>query len=231
MALVDLAAFEAFLQECPDGFVVLGTEREIATAPIRIAKSLDELMCPRGFRLASRSRDCDFFIGAQVFGQLAKLIGVVPVHPVTESLRLFGLSSRKPEDSAFTFVDEVVDTEFMDSGFCSESQLLFDFDLYPEPLTVEPVLESLIMSGHRKEPLVRIFVRAAPGVMNSHGVIGGDRTVEKTPTLATSVLASELLKSLLLKPEFQDGMFAGDKIAVGDRLKHENWEPESAIEN
>ena len=85
------------------------------------------------------------------------------------------------------------------------------------------------MAGHRKETLVRVFVRAAPGMVNSHGVIGGDGTVEKAPTLAPCVLSSQLLKRLLLKPEFEDGMFAGNKIAVGDRLKHENWEPESAM--
>ncbi len=229
MALVDLAAFETFFQERPDGFVVLSAEREIASAPFRIAESLDELMRLRGFGPASRSRDRDLFVGAKLFRQLAKLIGVVPVHPVTESLRLFGLSSRKPEDSAFAFVHEVVDTKFMDGGFRSKSQLLFDFDFHPQSLAVETVLETLIMAGHRKEPLIRVFVSAAPGVMDSHGVIGGDGTVEKAPMLATSVLSSQLLKCLLLKPEFQNGMFAGYKIAVGDRLKHENGEPESAM--
>ena len=33
VALIDLAAFETFFQERPDGFVVLGAEREIAAAP------------------------------------------------------------------------------------------------------------------------------------------------------------------------------------------------------
>ncbi len=230
MALVDLAAFETFFQERPDGFVVLGTEREIASAPLRISKSLDKLMCPGGFGLASRSRDRDLFVSAKLFRQLAKLIGVVPVHPVTESLRVFGLSSRKPEDSTFAFVDKVVDAEFMDGGFRAEPQLLFDFNLDPQPLAVETILESLIMAGHRKEALICVFVRAAPGVMDSHRVIGSYGTVEKAPTLAARVLSSQLLKRLLLKPEFQNGMFAGDKIAVGDRLKHENEEPESAME-
>ncbi len=182
-----------------------------------------------GFGLASRSRDRDLFVSPKLFGQLAKLIGVVPVHPVTESLRLFGLSSRKPEDATFAFVDKVVDAKFMDGGFRAESQLLFNFHLDPQSLAVETVLESLIMAGHRKEPLVRVFVRAAPGMVNAHRVVGGDGTVEKAPTFATCVFSSQLLKRLLLKPEFQYGMFAGDKIAVGDRLKHENGEPESAM--
>ena len=118
----------------------------------------------------------------------------------------------------------------MDGGFRAESQLLFDFDLDPESMAVETVLESLIMARHRKESLICVFVRAAPGVMNSHRIIGGDGTVKKTPTLATSVFSSQLLKRLLLNPEFQYGMFAVDKITVGDRLKHENGEPESAME-
>ncbi len=50
MALIDLAAFEALLEERPDGFVILGTEREIAATPFRVAELLNKLMSLCGFR-------------------------------------------------------------------------------------------------------------------------------------------------------------------------------------
>lgn len=225
MALVDLAALEALFEESPDGLIVLSAEREITAAPFRVAESFDELMGFSGLRLAAGRRDRDFFVSAQLFGKLTQLIGVVPVHPVPQTLGLLGLSRRKPEDSAFAFVDEVIDAEFMDSGFGAESQLFFDFDFDPQALAVETVLVSLIMARHREESLIRILVRAAPGVMNSHRVIGSDGPVEEAPTPAARVFSSQLLKRLLLQPEPQNGMFAGNKVAVRNRLKHEIRKP------
>jgi len=229
VALVDLAALEALFQECPDGFVVLRAEREIAAAPFGIAESFDKLMRLSGLSLATGRGDRDFFIGAEEFREVTKLLRIVPVHPVPQTLGLLGLSRRKPEDSAFAFVDEVIDAEFMDSGFGAESQLFFDFDFDPQALAVETVLVSLIMARHREESLIRILVRAAPGVMNSHRVIGSNWAVEEAPSLAARVFSSQLLKRLLLQPEPQNGMFASDKVAVGNRLKHEIRKPWVAI--
>ena len=48
MSLIHFASGEAFFQEGPDGFVVLGAEREVAAAPFRISQFLDQLMCVAG---------------------------------------------------------------------------------------------------------------------------------------------------------------------------------------
>ena len=156
-----------------------------------------------------------------MFGQFAQLIGIVPVHPVAESHRLLGLPSGEPEDAAFAFVDEVVDAVFVDGGLCAEPQLLFDFDFDPQSLAVETVLVAQVVAGHGEESLVGVLVGAAPGVVNAHRVVGGDRPVEKAPALAARILSSQLLKCLLVPPELQNRVFAGNKIAVGDGLKHE----------
>ena len=227
VALIDLAAFKALLQEGPDGFVVLGAEREIAAAPFEVAEFLNKLMRLCGLRLAAWSYDRHFVVGTQMFGKFAKLSWIIPIHPIAKSLRLFRLASCKPEDSSLAFVDEVVDAVFMDGGLCAKSQLLFNFNFDPKSLAIEAVLVSLIMAGHCEETLIGIFVRAAPGMVNAHWVIGSDGPVEKAPSLATRVFASQLLKRLLLKPELQNGMFASNKIAVRDGLKHEIQGPGS----
>ena len=74
MALVDFASGEALLQKRPDGFVVFGTEREVAASPFRTAQPFDKLMSFPGFPFTAGSGERDFFIGTQTFGQLAKLI-------------------------------------------------------------------------------------------------------------------------------------------------------------
>ena len=214
VSLIDLAAFKAFLQEGPDGFVILGAEREIAATPFRVAEFLYKLVGLCSFRLAAWSRDRHFVVGAKMFGQLTKLVRAVPVHPIAESLRLFGLSSREPEHSSLALVNEVVDAEFMDGGLCPEPKLLFHFDFDPQPLAVETVLVSLIVTRHREESLIGVLVRSAPRVVNPHWVIRGDWTVEKAPSLAACVLLAKLTEDLPDLPKLQNGMFAGDKIAV-----------------
>ena len=110
-----------------------------------------------------------------------------------------------------------------------EPQLLLNFDLDPQSLTVEAVLVTLVVAGHREEALIGILVRSSPGMMHAHRIVRRDGPVEKAPTFATRVLASQLLKRLLGFPEFQYGVFAGNKIAVSDGLKHVERKPEFAF--
>jgi hypothetical protein len=76
------------------------------------------------------------------------------------------------------------------------------------------------MTGHCKEALIRVLIRAPPGVMHTHWVIRRDRPVKKTPSLAACVLLSKLAEDLLDLPKLQDGVFTGYKITVRDGLKH-----------
>ena len=155
-----------------------------------------------------------------MFGQCAQLIRVVPVHPVTQSLRLFGLSSREAEDSALAFIHEFVDAEFVDGVLRAKPQLFLHFDLNPQPLAVEAVLVSLVMASHREEALIRIFVRSAPCVMHAHRIIGGDGPIQKTPPLLTAIFFPQLAECVVLSPEVKDEVFARNEVAVGNGLKH-----------
>ena len=155
-----------------------------------------------------------------MFSQRAQLIRVVPVHPIAQSLRLFRLSSREAEDSAFALVHEFVDAEFVDGVLCSESQLLLDFDFNPQPLAIEAVLVSLVMASHCEEALIRIFVRSPPRMMHAHWIIGRDGTVQKTPPLLTAILFPQLAECVVLSPEVEDEVFARNEVAVGNGLEH-----------
>ena len=132
------------------------------------------------------------------------------------------LSSGEAENSAFALVDKVIDAVFINGGLGAEPQLFFDFDFDPQALAVETVLVSQVVACHREEALVRVFVGAAPGVVNSHRVIRGDGAVEKTPAFAASVLVTKLPEGLLTLPEVQNGVLAGNKVAVGNGLEHES---------
>ena len=101
-----------------------------------------------------------------------------------------------------------------------EAEFLFDLDLDPQPLAVEPVLITQFVPGHREKSLVGVFVGSAPGVMHAHGVVGGDRAVEKTPLRLAGVFLAELLEHVLLGPKLQDLVFSADKIRLGDFFKH-----------
>ena len=54
-------------------------------------------------------------------------------------------------------------------------ELALDVDLDPEALAVEAVLPALVLAEHRVEAAEDVLVRAAPGVVDAHRVVGGDR--------------------------------------------------------
>ena len=217
------SARKALLQEVPNRLIVFGTECKIAAAPFRIPEFLDQLMGWRSDCLPTRRLKRHFFVSPEMFSQCAQLFRIIPFHPVAEPLRLFRLTCSKPQNTTFTFVHKVVDAIFIHSRFCSESQLLFNFHLNPQSLAVKSILVTLVMPRHGKETLVRIFVGPAPGVMDAHGVIGSDRAVQKAPPFAAAIAFPQPAKGVVLRPEFQDGMFTGNKAAVRYGLKHE-WE-------
>ncbi len=192
VALVDLASLEAFLEERPDGLVVLGGEREVAAAPFRIAQPFDQLVRLAFFLLARRSGEVDFVVAAHLFGEQPQLVRIVPVHPVSEPYGLLGLPRGELEHPAFALVDEVVDAVLVDGGLRAQTQLLFDFDFDPQTLAIEPVLVALVVTHHGEESLIGVFVSAAPGVVDAHRIVGRDRAVEEAPAFPASVLLTQL---------------------------------------
>ena len=108
----------------------------------------------------------------------------------------------------------------MDCCLGSKPKLLLHFHLDPQTLSVKAVLVALVVSGHRKESLLRILISAPPGMMDAHWVVGRDGAIQEAPSLATCILLTQLSKDLFDLPELQDRMFTGNEIAVSNGLKH-----------
>src|SRR5262249_33136891 len=91
-------------------------------------------------------------------------------------------------------------------------QFLLDPDLDPQPLTVETVLVALLMAGHGEVALVSVLVGAAPGVVDAHRVVGGDRAVEERPLRLAAVLRAQFLEGVRPPPELQHRPLLGREI-------------------
>ena len=108
-----------------------------------------------------------------------RVVGVVPVHPVAEPDRLVGDPFRVFPDSFLAAIDKLGDAIRFDIAFALETEFLFDFDLDPEALAVKPVLEALLLAEHGVIALEEILVGSAPGVVDTHRVVGGDGTIDE----------------------------------------------------
>ena len=95
------------------------------------------------------------------------------------------------------------DAVTFDVAFGFEAEFFFDFDFDPEALAIEPVLIAELVPGHRLVALKEIFIGASPGVMHAHGIVGGDRAVEKRPCWFALIFLDKFLKALLALPEFE----------------------------
>src|SRR4029079_3903018 len=83
------------------------------------------------------------------------------------------------------------------------------------------VLVTLVLAEHRVEPLVQILVGAAPGVVDAHRVVRGDRPVEEAPLRAARVLGAQALEGPSRAPLRQDLVLLGDEVGLRvDRLEH-----------
>ena len=79
------------------------------------------------------------------------MVGIVPVHEVAESFGLLGNTCGEAVDSLPTFFDKFAYAERFDIAFRLEAHLFFDFDFDPKALSVESVLEALLVALHVAE--------------------------------------------------------------------------------
>ncbi len=136
---------------------------------------------------------------------------------------MFGLDGGVFEDAAFAFLHELIDAELFDGTFGTEAELLFDFDFDPEALAVESILVTEIAAIHGPVALEGVFVGAAPGVVDAHGIVGRDGAVEKTPRLFAGVFGPEFLEDVAFVPELEDGVLTRDEFGVVDFGEHRWW--------
>ena len=133
-----------------------------------------------------------------------RVVVVVPVHPACRGAGLLGDHLRVLGDALLAAGGELGDPVLLDVALRVQAQRLLDLDLDPEPLAVESVLVALVEPAERLVALEDVLQRAAPGVVDAHRVVGGDRPVDEAPALAASVLLAELFEGTLLVPPGQD---------------------------
>ena len=153
----------------------------------------------------------------QQVAQPEQLGRVVPVHPVAEPDALLGLAGGERQHPLLAQAHELGDAVRLDVALAREAQVALDVDLDPQALAVEPVLVALVLAEHRVEALVEVLVGAAPGVVDAHRVVGGDRPVEEAPARAALVLRAEPRERAPLGPLPEQVVLLGDEVGVGWR--------------
>ncbi len=222
VAAVDPAAPVALGQEAPDEVVVLVAEREVAAADVGHAETADDHLDRVGDRAvgALDGGRPGGILGQQV-AQAQQLGRVVPVHPVPEPLALLGLAGREGQHALLAQADELGDPVRLDVALRGEAEVALDVDLDPQALAVEAVLVPLVLAQHRVEPLVQVLVGAAPGVVDAHRVVGGDRPVEEAPAGSAGVLRPQPCERPSLRPLPEQGVLLGDEVgSAGDGVEH-----------
>ncbi len=130
-----------------------------------------------------------------------RVIRPVPIHPLTEPLRLSRLDRGVFGHAVAAGASKLVEPVLLDLLLRVEAERLLDLYLDPEPLAVESILVALFVSEHGAVPLHQIFQRATPCVMHTHWVIGGDWAINKRKWGAARVLCTQSLKGGLLLPQ------------------------------
>ena len=160
------------------------------------------------------------------------VVGVVPVHEISEALGLLGLDRRVGEDTLFALLDEPVDAVGLDVTLGREPQFPFHLDFDPQPLAVEAVLVALPVPEHRVETLVEVLVGAPPGMVYAHRIVGRDRAVhEGVALLAVRVPRDVLLHDAVVVPPAEDRTLECGEVDVPGRYRFEHLVHLRAIES
>ncbi len=127
------------------------------------------------------------------------------------------LSRRVRQHALLAEAHELGDAEGLDVALAGEAQVTLDVDLDPQPLAVEAVLPALVVPEHGVIALIEVLVRPAPGVMDTHRVVGRDGAVEERPGRAARVLCPQASEGAPLAPLRQDLVLLGWEVGqAGD---------------
>ena len=141
----------------------------------------------------------DIFIGVGV-------VGVIPVHPLTESYRLLGDDARELLYTLDTLFGELIKTVSFDIVLGLKAKLLFNLDLDPKALRVKAVAVVGVAALHSVVFDKSILKSSTPGMVNTHGVVSRDRTVYKAVLRAVFIIFIKLFEAIVLLPEI-DNLF------------------------
>ena len=125
-APIELALLVTLLQKVPDRFVVLGRKSEVAAAPFRTSQPRDDLVCRTADDFVAGGGEFDRSLSSPTgAGHLAQLVGIVPVHPVTQSNRLFGLPGGVAEDAVLACIRKPIEPQSFHFLFRWSVRVLF----------------------------------------------------------------------------------------------------------
>ena len=135
------------------------------------------------------------------------VVGVIPVHPLTESLRLLCDNARVFLYSLDTFVGKLIKTVSLDIVLCLKSELLLNLNLYPKALRVKAVAVVGVAALHCVVFDECVLKSSSPNVVDTHGVVCRDRTVDKAVLRTVLVLFLKSVEAVVVLPEFEYFLF------------------------
>ena len=120
-----------------------------------------------------------------------------------EALRLVGEHLRVLGHALAAARGELGEPVLLDLVLRVEPERPLDLDLDPEALAVEAVLVAEVEAAQRVVALEDVLERAAPGVVDAHRVVRGDRPVDEAPGRAAGVLLAQPLEGALTLPPLE----------------------------
>ena len=100
---------------------------------------------------------------------------------------------------------ELGEAVVLDVALRVQPQRLLDLDLDPEALAVEAVLVAELVAAKRLVALEDVLERPAPGVVDTHRVVRGDRPVDEAEPRTAPVLLAQPVENALRIPALEHG--------------------------
>src|SRR5580704_1109721 len=210
---VDETLVVALLEKSPDRVVIFVGESEIAAAVFSGAQLSDNLAGARRLdKPAGEFHGYDSISVRQSVAQSDQHLRIVPITPISQANRLLGLPCRVSENALLAGTNEVLNAVVANLALGLESKAFFYLNLDPQSLAVESVLIALRLAVHGVVALIHVFQGASPRVMHAHGIVRGDRSVEKRPARAICILLAQLVENAILLPEAQHLALHGGEV-------------------
>ena len=127
------------------------------------------------------------------------VIGVVPVHPLAQALGLFRDDAGEFLHTVHALAREFIHAIGFDIALAGEAQLLFHLDLDPESLRIKAIAIVSIASFHGVVFYKGILQRSSPDMVNTHGIVCRDGTVNKAVFRSVFILFLQYMENHLQK--------------------------------
>jgi hypothetical protein len=132
---------------------------------------------------------------------------------------LFGLNFAVFVDAGETGFGEIFHPKILDVLFGIETGFFFNFNFNPKTLAVKAVLEPLGETPGVFITLKQIFESPAAGVVDTHGIVGGDGAINERKRFVGFIVLMKILgNEVIFIPPDQNFFFQFGKIRVGGQI-------------